>query len=144
MSDSVDQTAFLMQTMPFGEVLGITNVQATPEQVTASIAWDAARCTAGGILHGGLLMGLADSVGGLCAFLNLPPGARGTATIESKTNFLRPVASGAVHAIARPLHIGRTTIVVDTELRDNQGRLVARTTQTQAVLPGAAADAARE
>jgi 1,4-dihydroxy-2-naphthoyl-CoA hydrolase len=120
--------------MPFGSLIGITDVRATPEQVEASIAWDATRCTAGGILHGGLLMGLADSVGGLCAYLNLPQGARGTATIESKTNFLRPVAQGSVRATARPLHIGRTTIVVDTELRDDDGRLVARTTQTQAVL----------
>jgi uncharacterized protein (TIGR00369 family) len=120
--------------MPFGSLIGITDVRATPEQVDASIAWDPTRCTAGGILHGGLLMSLSDSVGGLCAYLNLPAGARGTATIESKTNFLRPVAQGSVRAIARPLHIGRTTIVVDTELRDDDGRLVARTTQTQAVL----------
>jgi len=141
MSGGVDSTDLLMQTMPFGALLGITHVQAAPEQVTASIAWDASRCTAGGILHGGLLMGLADSVGGLCAYLNLPPGSRGTATIESKTNFLRPVASGAVHATARPLHIGRTTIVIDTELRDDQGRLVGRTTQTQAVLPAKTGDA---
>jgi uncharacterized protein (TIGR00369 family) len=120
--------------MPFGSLIGITDVRATPEQVDASIAWDPTRCTAGGILHGGLLMSLSDSVGGLCAYLNLPAGARGTATIESKTNFLRPVAQGSVRATARPLHIGRTTIVVDTELRDDDGRLVARTTQTQAVL----------
>jgi uncharacterized protein (TIGR00369 family) len=120
--------------MPFGSLIGITDVRATPEQVDASIAWDPTRCTAGGILHGGLLMSLSDSVGGLCAYLNLPAGARGTATIESKTNFLRPVAQGSVRATARPLHIGRTTNVVDTELRDDDGRLVARTTQTQAVL----------
>jgi 1,4-dihydroxy-2-naphthoyl-CoA hydrolase len=120
--------------MPFGRLIGISDLRAVPEQVEASIAWDATRCTAGGVLHGGLLMGLADSVGGLCAFLNLPQGARGTATIESKTNFLRPVTQGFVRAVARPLHIGRTTIVVDTEMRDDDGRLVARTTQTQAVL----------
>ena len=120
--------------MPFGSLIGMTDVRAAPEQVEASIAWDPTRCTAGGILHGGLLMSLADSVGGLCAYLNLPQGARGTATIESKTNFLRPVAQGSVRAVAKPLHIGRTTIVVDTELRDDDGRLVARTTQTQAVL----------
>jgi len=120
--------------MPFGTLIGITDPRATSEHVEAAVAWDPTRCTAGGILHGGLLMGLADSVGGLCAFLNLPQGARGTATIESKTNFLRPVAQGSVRATATPLHIGRTTIVVDTELRDDEGRLVARTTQTQAVL----------
>ena len=85
-------------------------------------------------MHGGALMGLADNVGGFCAFLNLPEGAGGTATIESKTNFFGPVRSGTVHAVSRPLHTGRRTVVVDTELYDDAGRLVARVTQTQAVL----------
>jgi 1,4-dihydroxy-2-naphthoyl-CoA hydrolase len=120
--------------MPFAGVLGIEDVTAEPDQVTASMAWDPSRCTTGGVLHGGALMGLADSLGGFCAFLNLPEGAGGTATIESKTNFLRAVRGGRVSALARPLHIGRTVIVVDTEIRDDQGRLVARVTQTQAVL----------
>ena len=84
-------------------------------------------------MHGGLLMTLADTVGAWCAFLNLPEGA-GTTTIESKTNFLRAVRGGSVHAIARPLHVGRTVVVIDTELRDDDDRLVARVTQTQAVL----------
>jgi uncharacterized protein (TIGR00369 family) len=88
---------------------------------------------AGGILHGGVLMALADSVGAYCAFLNLPPGGN-TTTIESKTNFLRAVRRGSVEAVARPLHAGRTVIVVDTELLDDDGRRVARVTQTQAVL----------
>jgi uncharacterized protein (TIGR00369 family) len=79
-------------------------------------------------------MGLADGVGGVCAFLNLPDGAGGTATIESKTNFFRPVSAGAVHAVSRPLHAGRRFVVVDTELRGDDGKLVARVTQSQAVL----------
>lgn len=79
-------------------------------------------------------MTLADNVGAICAFLNLPPGA-GTSTIESKTNFLRAVTSGWVAAIARPLHAGRTTIVVQTEVSDARGRRVAHVVQTQAVLP---------
>ena len=120
--------------MPFAAVLGVEDVTAASDQVTASVAWDPSRCTSGGVLHGGALMGLADSLGGFCAFLNLPSGAEGTATIESKTNFLRAVRGGRVTAVARPLHIGRTVIVVDTELRDDQGHLVARVTQTQAVL----------
>jgi len=78
-------------------------------------------------------MSLADSMGALCAFLNLPPGA-GTSTIESKTNFFRAVRSGTVEAVARPLHVGRTTVVVQTDLLDDQGRRVAQVTQTQAVL----------
>ena len=120
--------------MPFAGLLGIEVVEASPEQVRARLDWDESRCTAGGILHGGALMGLADSAGGLCAFLNLPDGASGTATIESKTNFFRPVREGHVEASSRVLNRGRTMIVVETELRDADGRLAAKVTQTQAVL----------
>ena len=120
--------------MPFAGLLGIEVVAASPEEVRARLAWDESRCTAGGILHGGALMGLADSSGGLCAFLNLPDGASGTATIESKSNFFRPVSDRYVEATSRVLHQGRTTVVVETELRDADGRLAAKVTQTQAVL----------
>ena len=119
---------------PFTAFLGIEMVSASPHEVRAQLAWAPELCTAGGVLHGGALMGLADNVGGFCAFLNLPEGATGTATIESKTNFFGPVRSGYAHAISRPLHTGRRTIVVDTELYDDAGKLVARVTQTQAVL----------
>jgi len=79
-------------------------------------------------------MALADSTGAACAVLNLPTGSLGTATIESKTNFFRGVRSGTVEARSTPLHVGRTTIVVETDVVDEQGRRVARVTQTQAVL----------
>ena len=79
-------------------------------------------------------MGLADSTGGFCAFLNLPEDAAGTATIESKTNFFSAVRSGRVEARSRPLHRGSRTIVVETDLFDEGGKHVARVTQTQAVL----------
>jgi uncharacterized protein (TIGR00369 family) len=128
-----DLTTFMQQTMPFGVLIGMEPVCASRDEVRARVAWDPSRCTAGGVLHGGLLMTLADSVGAWCAFLNLPEGAS-TTTIESKTNFLRAVRQGSVEAVARPLHVGRTVVVVDTELRDDAGRLVARVTQTQAVL----------
>jgi len=78
-------------------------------------------------------MTLADTAGAVCAFLNLPAEAR-TVTIESKTNFLGAVRDGKVTARARPLHVGKTTIVVETDVLDASGRRVARTTQTQAVL----------
>jgi uncharacterized protein (TIGR00369 family) len=120
--------------MPFGAVLGIEFLSASPEEVRARLAWNEGLCTAGGVLHGGALMGLADSTGGFCAYLNLPEGASGTATIESKTNFFAPVRDGYVEAVSRPLHAGRTTIVVDTDLYDAAGRRVARVTQTQAIL----------
>ena len=127
-------TAQIAAAAPFTAFLGIEMICASPHEVRARLAWSEDKCTAGGVLHGGALMGLADNLGGTVAFLNLPPGAKGTATIESKTNFFGPVRSGHVHAVARPLHTGRRTIVVDTDLYDDAGKLVARVTQTQAVL----------
>src|SRR5438874_12935079 len=130
----------LQAAMPFANLLGVELAAAAPDEVRGTLAWSEDRCTSGGVLHGGALMGLADSLGGYCAFLNLPEGAAGTTTIESKTNFLRAVRGGRVTGTARPLHVGRMIIVVDTELRDDEGRLVARVTQTQAVLPRPGAD----
>jgi 1,4-dihydroxy-2-naphthoyl-CoA hydrolase len=129
-----DLTAQLHAVMPFTAVLGATALQVGPDEVVLRLDWDATRCTSGGLLHGGVLMALADAAGGWCAFLNLSDGATRTATVTSSTNFLRPVPMGHIEATARPLNLGRTVIVLDTELRDAQGRLVARVTQTQAVL----------
>jgi 1,4-dihydroxy-2-naphthoyl-CoA hydrolase len=120
--------------MPLAATLGVEVLAAAPDEVRLRLPWEERLCTAGGILHGGVLMSLADTGGAYCAFLNLPEGAGGTATIESKTNFLRAVPSGHVIAESRPLHVGRTTIVVETDLWDDRGRRVARVTQTQAVL----------
>jgi uncharacterized protein (TIGR00369 family) len=117
-------------------VLGIEMVEATPDVVRAKMRWTPERCTAGGVMHGGALMALADNCGGLCAFLNLPEGTRGTATIESKTNFLRAVRDGAVTATTRPLHSGRTLLVLETELVRDDGKLAAKVTQTQAFQNG--------
>jgi len=129
-----DLTELVAQSMPFGRTLGIASIAGGADEVEATLAWAPELCTAGGALHGGALMALADSAGGVCAFLNLPAGAR-TVTIESKTNFFGAVRDGSVRARARPLHRGRTTIVVETDLFDADGRHVGRTTQTQAVLP---------
>jgi 1,4-dihydroxy-2-naphthoyl-CoA hydrolase len=122
----------LADSIPFAAALGIEMLDATPEVVRAKMRWTPERCTAGGVMHGGALMALADSCGGLCAFLNLPGGAQGTATIESKTNFLRAVRGGAVTATTRPLHSGRTLMVLETELVRDDGKLAAKVTQTQA------------
>ncbi len=119
--------------MPFASLIGAELVSASPEEVRGRLEWAPERCTTGGILHGGVLMSLADSIGAYCAMLNLPAGA-GTATIESKTNFFRAVREGFVVAVSTPLHVGRTTIVVQTDLYDSQGRRAARVTQTQAVI----------
>ncbi len=130
-----DATAFIQESMPLCATLGIEALSLAPEEVVLSLAWSEALCTAGGVMHGGALMALADSAGAACAFLNLPDGASGTTTIESKTNFLRAVRGGTAIATSRPLHVGSGTAVVETELH-NEGHLVAMATQTQVVLGG--------
>jgi len=127
-------TAMARATMPLAETLGLEMIAAAPEEVRARLPFQEKLCTAGGILHGGALMSLADASGAYCAFLNLPEGSSGTATIESKANFFRAVRDGHVDATSRPLHRGRTTIVVETDLHDAGGKHIARVTQTQAVL----------
>ncbi|TMC82580.1 MAG: PaaI family thioesterase [Chloroflexi bacterium] len=120
--------------MPLAATLGIRAEVYSADEVVLSMDWAASLCTANGILHGGAIMALADSAGGTCAMLNLPTDASGTSTIESKTNFLGAVRSGAVTATSTPLHRGSTTIVVETAVRDSGGKLVAKVTQTQLVL----------
>src|SRR5919202_6025976 len=128
MSEDLDA---LLDLMPFARLLGMTLETAEPHEVRGRLAWAPERCTAGGLLHGGALMTLADSVGAVCAFLNLPDGAT-TSTVSSTTSLVRGVRSGTAHAVARPAHVGRSFILVEVEVTDDDGRLVARTTQTQA------------
>jgi uncharacterized protein (TIGR00369 family) len=128
-----DDLAALVALMPFASSLGIVLERAEAADVRGRLPWAPELCTTGGLLHGGALMALADSLGGVCAFLNLPEGAS-TATTSSSTVFLRGVREGDVMGTARPLHAGRSTIAVVTELADDQGRRVAQVTQTQAVL----------
>jgi 1,4-dihydroxy-2-naphthoyl-CoA hydrolase len=118
--------------MPFAEHAGIRLLEAGQDRVVGELAWDARLCTAAGILHGGALMTLADTVGALVAFLGLPAGAT-TATITSTTHMFRPVTAGTVVAEALALHRGRTTVTVQTSIRDSDGRLVAQTVQVQAI-----------
>lgn len=145
-------TEMIQKLMPMCATLGITADTLGPDEVVLSIDWAHALTTGNDILHGGIVMALADSAGGACAFLNLPEGAGGTATIESKTNFLRPVTmraeaarggggpsgpatrSGTLKAHCHPLHIGKRVIVLETEVRNDGGKLAAKVTQTQAIL----------
>ncbi len=130
---AIPSPAELLAMIPYATGLGITLDEAAPDLVRGSLRWSAERCTTSGVMHGGAIMSLADTVGAVCAFLNLPAGS-GTATVDSATNFFRGVRDGTLHATARPLHAGRSFIAVRTELIDDAGRLVGQTTQTQAVL----------
>jgi 1,4-dihydroxy-2-naphthoyl-CoA hydrolase len=122
----------LVTLMPFAEHLGVTLEEAGPRQVIARLEWAPHLCTAAGIMHGGVLMSLADTAGARVAVLGLPEGAT-TATITSTSQLFRPVTGGAVRAVATPLHRGRTTVTAQTSLYDTEQRLVAQTTQVQAV-----------
>ncbi|CAJ1505176.1 PaaI family thioesterase [[Mycobacterium] holstebronense] len=131
--DSAEFARLVVANMPFAAALQIEIAELSPQEVRATMPWAPERCTTGGMLHGGALMAFADTAGAVCAVVNLPQGAS-TSTIESKTNFFRAVRAGVVTATSIPLHVGRTTIVVQTDLTDDNGKLVARVTQTQAVL----------
>jgi 1,4-dihydroxy-2-naphthoyl-CoA hydrolase len=134
MSDPGPLSMDVTQVMPLAGLLGIETVALGPEEVRLRLAWTPERCTSGGVMHGGALMALADTAGGLLAFFNLPEGAEGTTTTDSGTRFLGAVGQGHAEAVARVLHKGRTLIVIDVEVRDAGGRLVARTSQSQLVL----------
>jgi 1,4-dihydroxy-2-naphthoyl-CoA hydrolase len=122
----------LVAMMPFAGHLGLTLEEASADRVVARLAWAPRLCTSAGIMHGGVLMSLADTAGALVTFLGLPDGAT-TATITSTSQLFRPVSGGTVRAVAVPLHRGRTTVTAQTSLYDSQERLVALTTQVQAV-----------
>ena len=119
---------------PFAHFLGIKLVSVTPDRVEAELAVREEFKNRGGVMHGGALMAYADSLGGTISRANLKDGQR-TTTIESKTNFFAGIPIGNVaKAESIPLHRGRTTIVIQTRITRNDGRLAAIITQTQMVL----------
>jgi len=128
------QTEFLRKAIPFAAMLAVEVITNAPEEVRARLAWQEDRCTTGGVLHGGVIMALADTTGAGCAFLNLPEGAAGTTTIESKTNFMAAGRGGIIRAECTPLHRGKRTMVWQTRVTDESGRLLSLTIQTQMVL----------
>jgi len=119
---------------PFAHFLGITLVSVAPERLEAELVVREDFTNYNGVMHGGALMAYADSLGGTISRANLKAGQR-TTTIESKTNFFAgiPIGKGA-RAESIPLHRGRTTIVIQTRITRNDGRLAAIITQTQMVL----------
>jgi uncharacterized protein (TIGR00369 family) len=116
-----------------GELLGIRFVEASADRLVAELTYRAELTTVGGSLHGGTLMAFADTVGAAATVLNLPPGA-GTTTLESKTNFFAAGRAGTIRAEATPLHRGKRTMVWQTRITDEGGRLLSLTIQTQMVL----------
>ena len=118
----------------FSRFLGIKLIEITPGRVKAELAVREDFKNRGGVMHGGALMAFADSLGGTAANANLREGQR-TTTIESKTNFFAGIPIGDVaHAECVPLHVGRSTIVLQTRITRNDGKLAAVVTQTQIVL----------
>jgi 1,4-dihydroxy-2-naphthoyl-CoA hydrolase len=115
-------------------LLGVRIVEADEARVVAHLAIRDDLRTVGGALHGGTLMALADTVGAVATVLNLPARA-GTTTVESKTNFFAAGRAGLVRAEAIPLHRGNRTMVWQTRVTDEAGRLLSQTIQTQLVLP---------
>jgi 1,4-dihydroxy-2-naphthoyl-CoA hydrolase len=122
----------------FTHYLGIEVVEITPEKITAKMPVHKHLTNPNGILHGGAVMSLGDSLGGIGTMANLPAGAS-TSTIESKTNFFAAIPVGEIaYAECTPLHRGRTTMVWQTKISRADGRLAALVTQTQIVLTPAA------
>jgi 1,4-dihydroxy-2-naphthoyl-CoA hydrolase len=117
------------------ELLGIKLIEVTPDKVIAQLTVRPDLCTTGKILHGGSIMAFADTLGAIGTVVNMPQG-HGTATIESKTNFIGGAAEGSVvTGEATPVHRGKTTQVWQTRITSAEGKLVAIVTQTQIVMP---------
>lgn len=122
----------LAASMPFAQKVGVRFVEASAAQVKIEALVEADCCTVGGIAHGGFLMTLADCAGAVAAFLNLPEGAKGTTTTESKTNLIAAAPVGTIlTATAEPVSVGRRLQVWQTRIETPEGKLIALTTQTQ-------------
>jgi uncharacterized protein (TIGR00369 family) len=119
----------------FPGLMGMEIKEVTPERVVATMLVRPDLCTTGETLHGGAIMAFADTLGAIGTFANLPPGAR-TVTIESKTNFIGTARAGThVTGETTPFHRGKTTMVWQTQVKNEAGKLCAVVTQTQMVLP---------
>jgi 1,4-dihydroxy-2-naphthoyl-CoA hydrolase len=132
-----DITKTIQETMQplFPGLMGMEIKEVTPERVVATMLVRPDLCTTGATLHGGAIMAFADTLGAIGTFANLPPGAR-TVTIESKTNFIGAARAGThVTGETTPFHRGKTTMVWQTQVKNEAGKLCAVVTQTQMVLP---------
>jgi 1,4-dihydroxy-2-naphthoyl-CoA hydrolase len=119
--------------MPFAQLIGVKLVSERPDCVEAELYVREDLCTTPAILHGGVVMALADTLGAVATLANLPAGTW-TTTIESKTNFFAPISAGdTARAACTPLHRGRTTMVWQTRIVRGDDRLAAVVIQTQLV-----------
>lgn len=123
----------LVATMPFAVHAGVQITEASREVVVGHLDWAPELCTIGGLVHGGALMTLADSLGAVAAFLHLPEGAS-TSTVSSSTALMRGAREGRVMGTSRVVSAGRRFITVQTDLADEAGKPLSTTTQVQAVL----------
>jgi 1,4-dihydroxy-2-naphthoyl-CoA hydrolase len=118
--------------LPFAQLLGIEVISAEADSLAARMLIRPELCTMGGIAHGGAIMSFADTLGATAAFINLPAGAKGTTTIESKTNFVASAPAGStLIGHTSVVHRGRRTQIWQTRVASEQGRLVALVVQTQ-------------
>ena len=119
--------------LPFADLMGIGFTAASREKVVAELQIRDDLCTRPAVLHGGAIMAFADTLGAAATILNLPEGMW-TTTVESKTNFLSSAPAGTrVTGETTPVHRGRQTMVWQTRVLREDGRLVALVTQTQLV-----------
>jgi len=119
----------------FPGLIGVQLMEVTPERVVASMEVRPDLCTTGKVLHGGAIMAFADTLGAVGTIANLPKDTR-TTTIESKTNFLRAAPEGTrITGECTAFHRGKTTMVWQTQIKTDTGKLCAVVTQTQLVLP---------
>jgi len=137
MSDQSLTAAFNENNAPFAKLMGVEMTLVTKGRIEGRVAVTKDHCTIPDVMHGGAIMAFADNMGGVGAFLNMPPGAR-TTTVESKTNFLRPIPVGQTAcAVTTPVHLGRQLHVWKSEIFRDDGKLAAVVTQTQIILPPA-------
>jgi 1,4-dihydroxy-2-naphthoyl-CoA hydrolase len=120
---------------PFTRLMGMTIISRTAEKTESELFIREDLCNRRGVMHGGAVMAWGDTLGGMTASAALTE-LQSTATIESKTNFFAPIPKGdTARAVCVPLHSGRTTIVLQTNITRGDGKLAAIVTQTQIVLP---------
>lgn len=134
MTDTDLTAAYNENNAPFAKLMGVVMTLVTKDRIEGEVQVTKDHCTVPDVMHGGAIMAFADNMGGIGAFVNMPQGAM-TTTVESKTNFLRPIPIGqTVKAVATPINIGRQLHVWRTEIFRDDGKLAAVVTQTQIIM----------